>query len=228
MGPVEDVLSRTEVITFDCYGTLIDWSSGLRRSFDVVFGAGLEGRTDELVEAYVEIEAVVEAERYRPYREVMATTFKRLARRFSLELAPHMADVPAEILPSWEPFPDTHDALQRLKSKYRLGILSNIDGDLLEGTVRRLGVEFDFVVTAEDVRSYKPALGHFRRLLARYAARESVLHAGQSLFHDGVPAGELDIAYAWINRYNGVNGLGVKPVATYADLKCLADQACGV
>ncbi|MHC4696497.1 MAG: HAD-IA family hydrolase [Planctomycetota bacterium] len=222
----DEVLKRTQVITFDCYGTLIDWSTGLRQSFEAMFGGAIEGRWDEMVKAYVAIEAGVEAEPYQSYRDILAKTAERLAKRFDLELDADRANVLVDMLPQWKPFPDTNDALTRLKRRYRLGVLSNIDRDLFAGTARQFDVAFDFVVTAEDVRSYKPGLGHFRRLLDEHADRETVLHVAQSLYHDGVPTGQLGIAYVWINRYNDVNELSVKPLAAYTDLKSLADRAC--
>ena len=225
MALVDEVLRRTEVITFDCYGTLIDWSAELGESFEAIFGDAVANLRDELVEAYVEIEAAVEAEPYQPYRDVLAKTAGRLAKRFDLEVGPGRANTLANMLPQWKPFPDTNDAMRRLKGRYRLGILSNIDRDLFAGTARQFDVTFDFVITAEDVRSYKPGLGHFRRLLdENNGDAKTVLHAAQSLFHDGVPTGKLGIPYVWINRYDGTNELAVKPVATFSDLSSLADR----
>jgi 2-haloacid dehalogenase len=129
----------------------------------------------------------------------------------------------AETLPEWRPFPDTNEALRRLKDRYRLGILSNIDQDLFTETARHFEVDFDVVVTAEDVRSYKPGHLHFLKLIEDYADSDSVLHVAQSLYHDGRPAGDLNIAFVWINRYNEVNTEGVTPLAEYPDLKSLAD-----
>ncbi len=226
MESLDEVLSRTKVVTFDCYGTLIDWSAGLRASLEAMFGSAIGSRVDQLVEAYVETEATVEAQPYQPYRDILAETARRLAQRFDLALPPREADLLAEMLPQWKPFPDTNDALTRLKQRYRLGVLSNIDRDFFEGTARHFDVAFDFVITAEDVRSYKPAPGHFRRLLDEHADPGTVLHVAQSLFHDGVPARALDVAYVWINRYDGSNELSVQPLATFTDLKSLADQAC--
>ena len=236
MSSIEEVLRRTRTITFDCYGTLIDWRAGLSRSFGELFGpaAAGEGKDDlcpaqELLDAYVQIEAEVEAEGYQPYRRVLATADLRLARQFGLDLPTQRAGLLAEMLPQWPPFADTNEALARLKSAgYRLGVLSNIDRDLFAGTARQLDVAFDFVVTAEDVRAYKPAHAHFERLLAVHAQRDHVLHAAQSLFHDGAPAGELGIAYVWINRYKGRNNTEVSPLAEYADLASFAKVACGV
>ena len=227
MTEIEEVFRRTKTITFDCYGTLIDWAGGLEQSFHQIFGDALVGRKPELFEAYVKTEAALEARAYRSYREVLATAVEGVSKHFSIDLPAGRAGLLADTLPQWRPFADTNEALVRLKERFRLGVLSNIDRDLFAGTARHFDVEFDFVVTAEDVRSYKPGHLHFLRLLESHAERDSVLHVAQSLFHDGRPAGALGIAYVWINRYNEANKTTVRPLAEYPDLKSLADAACG-
>ena len=226
MAELEQVLKRIDTITFDCYGTLISWAEGLESSLRSVFGDALPGQQSELFEAYVAAEAEIESVSYRPYREVLGEVVRRLAARFSLDLPEDRVDRMSEDLPSWPPFSDTVDALRRLKQHYRLVILSDVDRDLFAGTAQRLSVPFDFVVTAEDVKSYKPGIAHFDRLLAEYANTESVLHVAQSLFHDGAPAQALGIAFVWINRYNEVNKTSVKPLAEFANLASLDDVAC--
>ena len=226
MAELKQVLERIDTITFDCYGTLISWAEGLESSLKAVFGDALPGRQSELFEAYVATEAEIESGSYRPYRDVLGEVVRRLAARFSLDLPEDRVDRMSQDLPNWPPFSDTVDALRRLKQHYRLGILSNVDRDLFAGTAQRLSVPFDFVVTAEDVKSYKPGMAHFDRLLADHTSTESVLHVAQSLFHDGGPAQERGIAFVWINRYNEVNKTSVKPVAEFANLASLADAAC--
>jgi len=225
MSTIKEVLGRTKTITFDCYGTLIDWRTGLNRAFRELFGPVVSDRTEALFAAYVQTEAEIEAESYRSYREVLSTVTERLADRFGVALAPGGAERLAASLPHWPPFADTNEALIRLGRLFRLGVLSNIDGDLFAGTARQFDVAFDFVVTAEDVRSYKPARAHFERLLSKFAGRDEVLHVAQSLFHDGVPARELNIPYVWINRYNEANTTAVRPLRVYTDLASLAEAA---
>lgn len=225
MARFEDALARTKVITFDCYGTLIDWSAGLRQSFGRIFGIPAGAQLESMVSAYVEIEASVEGQPYKTYREVLAITTERLAKRFDLQLPAGEANLLAQMLPDWKPFADTNEALARLHEKYTLGILSNVDTDLFAGTAKQFEIEFDFVVTAQDVRSYKPAPGHFHRAIEQHATPDSLTHVAQSLFHDGIPAGELGIAYVWINRYNDSNELAVSPLATFPDLRSFADAA---
>ncbi len=222
---LSDILRRATTMTFDCYGTLIDWAAGLRGAFADIYGAALEPRMAELFDAYVEIEAECERGRYRSYREVLAECVRGVAKRFDVELRPGGAHRLAEALPGWRPFADTDEALARLKRHYRLGILSNIDRDLFAGTAEHFCVAFDFVITAEDVRSYKPGLAHFERALERQTSREEVVHVAQSTFHDGIPARELDLAFVWINRYKHPNVTAAIPVAEFPDLKSLADAA---
>ena len=190
-----------DIITFDCYGTLIDWESGISTAFLQAASAdGAKLSREDVLAAYAEIEPVVEAERYRAYREVLTETARRVAERLGWQLPAGRAVFLAESLPGWRPFPDTNPALERLAAAgYRLGILSNVDDDLLAATRRHFPVDFEVVVTAQQTRSYKPAHGHFHR------ARELIgdrrwLHAAQSYFHDVVPALSLGIPVAWVNR----------------------------
>jgi 2-haloalkanoic acid dehalogenase type II len=214
-------------ITFDCYGTLIDWRAGLQSSLAELFELAFCDLPDGLFDAYVQTEAEVEGGAYQSYRRVLTATAERLAKRFNFDLPPGLAELLAETLPHWAPFADTNEALVRLKRRYRLGVLSNIDRDLFAGTALQFDVEFDFVVTAEDVQSYKPGQAHFQWLLSRHIEHDRVLHVAQSLFHDGVPAQGLGIAFVWINRYKEVNTTAVRPLAEFADLKSLADATVG-
>lgn len=215
---------RYDVITFDCYGTLIDWESGIASAFLAVASEhGAAVTRDELLGAYAEVEPIVEHEPYQTYRDVLAETAIRTARRLGWVLPPARARFLAESLPSWMPFPDTNAALERLRDAgCRLGILSNTDDDLLAATRRHFSVDFDTIVTAQQVRSYKPDHRHFvaaRRIIG--SARW--LHAAQSNFHDIVPTNQLSIANAWINR-NGERQLpGGIPLATFHDLASFAE-----
>ena len=194
-------MRRFDVLTFDCYGTLIDWERGIAEAFDSAARADQVwlDRTAVLA-AYHEVEPPLQAERYRSYRAVLALAARAVADRLGWKLAPGRESFLPESVPSWPPFPDTNDALRRLKEAgHRLAILSNVDDDLLAGTRRQLGVDFDFVVTAQQVGSYKPAPGHFTTARARIGAGRW-LHVAQSYFHDIQPARALGIPTAWINR----------------------------
>ena len=194
-------MRRFDALTFDCYGTLVDWERGISEAFAAAARAdGVALDVAAVLRAYHEVEPRVQAERYRRYRDVLALTARGVADRLGWTLLPGRESFLAESLPSWPPFPDTNDALRRLKGAgHRLIILSNVDDDLLAGTRHHLAVEFDAVITAEQVGSYKPAPGHFE------AARNRIggapwLHVAQSYFHDVQPARALGIPSAWINR----------------------------
>lgn len=211
-------------LTFDCYGTLIDWEGGLTRSFADIFGPQALERRAELFEAYVRTEARLEAGPYLSYRDILGEVTQQLARHFDWKITDVKQSRLAELLPTWTPFADTDAALVRLKKKFRLGILSNINRDLFAGTARHFSVPFDFVVTAEDVRSYKPSMGHFSRMLEKHSTLDTTLHVAQSQFHDGRPANALGLAFAWINRYNDPVDPTVRALGAYPDLRSLADD----
>jgi 2-haloacid dehalogenase/putative hydrolase of the HAD superfamily len=196
-----------DIVTFDCYGTLIDWDAGIAGAFARAV-AETGGRLDprRVLEAYEEIEPVVEAERYRSYREVLTESARRVAAQLGWELPETKVGFLAESLPFWIPFPDTNAALERLfRAGYQLGILSNVDDDLLAGTRKHFTVPFDLIVTAQQVRSYKPAPGHFLTARERIGGRRW-LHAAQSHFHDVTPARRHGVPVAWINRKRQVRG----------------------
>ena len=217
---LDHIRDGLELITFDCYGTLVDWETGIRSAI-----RDISGRDDPaLFDAYVETEAQVEAEPYRPYRDVTADALRRVAHRFGFNVALGREHAIAHSLPDWPVWPDTNPALARLKRRYRIGILSNIDRDLIAQTMQRFTVEIDLLVTAEDVRAYKPAHAHFERMLAdRGGRREGLLHAAQSWFHDCVPATRLNIPHVWINRRSEPPGPDAHPSATFPNLTLFAD-----
>jgi 2-haloalkanoic acid dehalogenase type II len=213
-----------DIITFDCYGTLIDWESGIGAWFeDAAAQDGLTLARPEVLAAYATIEPAVEAESFRPYRDVLAQTALRVAKDFDWALTPERARGLADSLPSWKPFPDTNPALERLLAAgCRLGILSNVDDDLLAGTRRHLTVPFELLVTAQQVRSYKPAHGHFES--ARQRIGESRwLHAARSHFHDVVPCRAIGIPVAWINRNRDPGHPDARPDLEVSTLAGLAD-----
>jgi 2-haloalkanoic acid dehalogenase type II len=200
-----------EVITFDCYGTLIDWEQGIRAAFESV---GIEG--DEAMREYEQIEPQVESQPYRSYRQVLTETASRIAAYVDGSFL-------ADTLPSWKPFPDTNPALQRLRAAgIRLGLLSNVDDDLLAGTRKHFPVDFDIIVTAQQVKSYKPGHAHFLEARKRIG-NARWLHAAQSNFHDIVPTNALGIPNAWINRRGEKPLPGGTPAHQYATLTELAD-----
>jgi 2-haloalkanoic acid dehalogenase type II len=224
MRTLRAALDDADTLTFDCYGTLIDWRTGLNESLRELFGDIDAREANELYRNYVPEEARVEAEGYRSYREVLSLAAQRVARQIGLDLPDERANRLAELVPGWPPFPDTMEALARLKQRFRLGVLSNVDRAIFDKTAERLGTSFDFVVTAEDVRSYKPATGHFDRLLRDLGRRERVVHIAQSVYHDGQPTEQLGLAFVWINRYNDKNLTNIRPLGEFPDLLSFARE----
>ncbi|UCF19717.1 MAG: haloacid dehalogenase type II [Gemmatimonadota bacterium] len=215
-----------ETISFDCYGTLVDWEAGIVEAFQRAAaedGHQLDPRL--IVSAYHEIEPQVQsAGTYRPYRAILEEAALQVAHRLSWELESGRAGFLAESLPDWPVFPDTRKALERLGDRYRLAVLSNIDDDLLAATLREIGVSFDWTVTAQQLRSYKPAPAHFREAIRRAGAGGArLIHTAQSWFHDIAPATQLGLAAVWVNRKGEPAGVGRRPLHTVAHLGELAD-----
>jgi 2-haloalkanoic acid dehalogenase type II len=212
-----------DIVTFDCYGTLVDWEQGIGLALAAMArSAGAALDLPSALRAYHEIEPAVQAERFRSYRDVLGETARRLAARLGWHLDGARASGLADSLPSWPAFPDTNPALERLhRAGYRLGILSNVDDDLLAGTRRQFTVPFDLIVTAEQVRAYKPARAHFERAREHIGAARW-LHAAQSYVHDVIPARACGIPVAWINRKAEAATDGGAPSR---ELRTLADLA---
>src|SRR5215475_1885787 len=186
------------LITFDCYGTLIDWENGMLAALRPMFSHHGDA---QLLEHYGEIEAEMEAGPYLAYRQVLSRTVQEMGRRMGVAISEQQGAAFAESLTRWQPFPDTVTALQSMKRQFRLGIISNVDDDLFAETRKKLEVEFDFVVTAQQVQSYKPAYKNFEEALRRGSvSKEQMIHAGQSLYHDIAPANALGIRNVWVNR----------------------------
>jgi len=198
------------LITFDCYGTLIDWENGMLAALRPMFSRDGKPVPDrELLEHYGEAEAELEAGPYLPYREVLSRSAQQMGRSLGVAVSPGQGAAFAQTLVRWNAFPDTVAALQSMSRKFRLGIISNVDDDLFAETRKKLGVEFAFVVTAQQVGSYKPAHRNFEEALRRAGLpREQVLHAGQSLYHDIAPARALGLANVWVNRPSPRPGSG--------------------
>jgi len=209
------MVSEPDILSFDCYGTLIDWEAGILSALAPVLARyGRSAPDDELLEAFATLEAGAEQPPYRPYAAVLREVVEGLGRRFGFAAGEADHGVLSASLGDWPAFPDTRDALLALKTKYRLAIISNIDDNLFAKTSRTLGVEFDWVVTAEQVGSYKPSLENFRHALARFGApKDKILHVAQSLYHDIAPAQSLGLSTVWVNRRRGRPGHGATPPA---------------
>ena len=207
--------------TFDCYGTLIDWNSGIRAELGRLFGAEAAPR---LLKRYHELEPRLQREHQgRTYREVLTLALEQLAAEENVELPEQDREALADSLPRWQPFPEVPPALDETRRRgWKLAILSNTDPDLLAASRARLGVPFETSVVASEIGSYKPAHAHWERFAAETgAAKERWIHVAQSHFHDVAPATELGLRSVWINRL-GERG-EPPPTRELPDLRRLAD-----
>ena len=216
-----------DVITFDCYGTLIDWERGIADAFaDAAVEDGVRLDANAVLHAYALVEPEVERG-YRPYREVLQESASRVAQMLGWRVPYERCSFLPLSLPRWKPFPDTNAALERLASAgCRLGILSNVDDDLIAATRKHFSVEFDLVITAQQVRSYKPAPAHFLTARDRIGSTRW-LHAAQSNYHDVVPCNALGIPTAWINRKGEKALPGGTPTHELSDLAEFASLIAG-
>jgi 2-haloacid dehalogenase len=221
-------------ISFDCYGTLIDWEAGILPVLRSVLANHDHSLAEaDILELYGEFEAEAESGPYRRYRDVLQSVVRAFADRFHFQASSAEILSLHESVPSWPPFVDTVDALRELQKRYKLVIISNIDDDLLAKTRKHLDVEFDGVVTAEQARSYKPALNNFQMALRKLAlSPDRLLHAGQSIYHDVVPAQSLGISTVWVNRKSARPGIGAvrasegRPDLEVPDLASLVAKIC--
>ena len=226
--------SRFRVLSFDCYGTLIDWESGLLGALrPVLHEHGVKIETRQLLELYVGLEADLEEGPYRSYREILGLVMDRLGAKLGFQPTPKQRECLVEALPTWVPYPDTVAALRALKSRYRLAVISNIDDSLFAQTARHfLPVQFDWIITAEQVRSYKPSFNNFRFAFEKMGTTPlDQLHVAQSLYHDVMPARAQGMSCVWVTRGQGIELFGATPRAQpdleVPDLMSLANLALG-
>ena len=206
--------------TFDCYGTLVDWNGGIGDQLARLFG---EDRREELLRRYHVLEPKVQRDGSLPYREVLERTLAAVSVEAGLDLPERELDALSRSLPSWPVFPEVPAALADARARgWRLAILSNSDRDLIEASMRAIGVPFELAVVAGEVRSYKPQLGHWRAFADQTDADpERHVHVGASLFHDVAPALDLGLLVVWINRL-GETG-EPRPTRELPDLSRLPD-----
>lgn len=222
------------VLTFDCYGTLIDWETGLTNALQPLLQAyGIPLTQEQLLAVYAEFEAAAEHGAYKPYRTVVAMALQGMGQRYGFTPTAQELAAFADSVGDWPPFADSPAALARLKQRYQLAPITNCDDDLFARSNQQLGVTFDWIITAQQVRSYKPSLNNFHFAFQKIGVpKERILHVAQSLFHDHVPAKQLGMTTVWINRRMGKSGWGATPPAhaqpdlELPDLKALADLLC--
>jgi 2-haloacid dehalogenase len=225
--------SRFRAVSFDCYGTLIEWEAGILPALRALLRShGCPQGDATLLELYGEFEAEAEGGPYQTYRGVLESVVQRFGARFGFQPSASELRILHASVPSWPPFPDTVAALLQLQKRYRLAVISNIDDDLFAVTRKHLGVEFDSVITAEQAQSYKPSIRNFRLALDRLGVQpDHLLHVGQSIYHDVIPAQSLGIATVWVNRRSARPGVGAvrpavgKPDLEIPDLQTLATLA---
>jgi 2-haloacid dehalogenase len=207
-----------DVLTFDCYGTLIDWESGILTALRSILDArdiGPDAMDDEsLLARYAAQETSLEAGPYRRYREVLGQACAGVCSGLGVEPSSDERASFADSVGAWPAFPDSPDALRQLHERFALAVITNCDDDLFAASNRRLGVDFDFVVTAQQVGAYKPSTRNFEVAFERIdRPRGRILHVAQSLFHDHVPAKSLGLTTVWINRRHDRPGSGATPIA---------------
>jgi 2-haloacid dehalogenase len=218
--------NRFKVLTFDCYGTMIDWETGIFSALRPIFEAHNKKIADAtLLELYSELELAAESSaekgQFVRYRDVLQSVVRGFGERLGFK--PTDAEVRSlpESLANWQPFADTVEALRKLKTRYQLAVISNVDDDLFATTAPKLGVAFDQVVTAQQAGCYKPCMRMFELAQGRVGTtREHWLHVGQSIYHDVIPAQSLGIATVWVNRPSPRPGAGAaKAVSGKPDLE---------
>lgn len=224
-------LSRFSVLSFDCYGTMIDWEAGIFSALRPILTAHNKRVNDvTLLKMYSELELEAEQQKYASYREVLQSVVRGFGDR--LEFDPAEAEIRSlpESLATWQPFSDTVEALRELKTRYQLAVISNIDDDLFAMTAPKLGVKFNQVVTAQQALCYKPCKRIFQLARERLGvAPEQWLHVGQSIYHDVIPAQAMGIAAVWVNRPSPREGAGAtkaaagKPDLEVSSLKALVE-----
>ena len=203
-------------LTFDCYGTLIDWERGiLAAARPILAGHGVALSDVALLQAYASAEAAEESQPYQPYRQILRNVMRRLGAAHGFTPSPADLDALPDSLGQWPPFADTVAALERLQTRFKLVILSNVDDDLFAETQAALKVPFDAVITAAQLQSYKPGHAHFHAAVERLGVpRRNILHVAQSLYHDHVPAQALGFQSVWVNRPSLLPGTGLALTAT--------------
>jgi 2-haloacid dehalogenase len=218
VAPVE--YGGFEVLTFDCYGTLIDWESGIVAAARVQLGDAVAQHADEeLIAAFAAVEHDAEVP-YKTYREVLALSLHGMGERLGVAVGDAQAAGFGSSVGRWPAFPDSGDALRRLQERFKLAVITNCDDDLFAQSERRLGVSFDWVITAQQAGSYKPDHANFRLAFERIGVpRERILHVAQSLFHDHVPAKALGMTTVWIDRRAGRGGGASPDVEAHPDAR---------
>ena len=224
--------NRYQWLSFDCYGTLVDWETGISDAVAGVFaGHGVRRTKDEILALFADAEPKVQTSgEFLDYRRVLRDVLQIMAWEASIRLPASEADALPDSLPQWPIFPDAPDALKQLQSRYKLAIISNVDDDLFEQSKRALGVKFDAVIASQQARSYKPDMHNFDVARERMdVENDGWLHVAESLYHDIGPANRLGIDSVWVSRPGrggGTRPTDAVPTLVVTDLAALASMAC--
>jgi 2-haloacid dehalogenase len=222
-----------EVMSFDCYGTLIDWETGITQALQPILQThSLHLSDDQLLEAFASTEAAAERGSYMSYREILASALRGIGALYRFTPSAGELQQFSNSVGDWPAFADSPGALGRLKQRFRLAAITNCDDDLFALSSQRLDVAFDWIITAQQARSYKPSLRNFHLALDRIGVPPArLLHVAQSLYHDHVPAKQLGLTTVWVNRRHERPGYGATPPAEATpdlevpDLQALATLA---
>jgi 2-haloacid dehalogenase len=213
--------TKPTFVTFDVYGTLIDWEKGIWDAFSAE--ADRDGFTierEEVIPLFMEIEREIEGGSYELYAEVLRRTVVEIAKRLGWPLEPSRSGFLPDSVQRWEPFRETRVQLDKIAKKYNVGLISNIDDKLLGQTRRHLQIDFDIVVTAQQVRSYKPDVAHFNECARRIGGKKGWVHVASSYYHDIEPCVKAKIPVIWVNRHKETLDAGQrKPTAEVANLR---------
>ena len=220
------------VLSFDCYGTLIDWERGILSALEPLLSRSQDRPSaSDLLRLYGQYEREAQTQTsFINYRAVLGQVMKSLATHLAVDINPEEEKRLAESIKDWRPFPDTVPALKILKARFKLGIISNVDVDLFRSSETQLQVSFDWVVTSEQLRSYKPSEHNLRYATSTFGVDAyQLVHVAQSLYHDIVPARALGIKTVWVNRQGAASTpmLDVRPDLEVPDLQTLAALVAG-
>lgn len=218
-------------ITFDCYGTLIDWETGILKALKpLLIKHNVNLNEQEILENFANFESEIEQGEYIQYREVLGRVVQRFGEKFAFTPADTELYSLAESMQDWQPFSDTVTALKSLKEKFELVIISNVDDDLFASSAEKLEINFAQIITAQQLKSYKPSFNNFQKAIERIGLpKEQILHVAASIYHDIIPAKSLGLSTVWVNRRLGQPGAGATmpsistPDLEVPDLQTLAN-----
>lgn len=223
--------SRYEWLSFDCYGTLVDWETGITDAVAAIFARHRVRKSrEEILALFADAEPKVQSSgEFLEYRRVLRDVMQIMAWEVSIRLRPEEAEALPDFLPQWPIFPEAPESLKQLQSRYKLAIISNVDDELFQRSEEALGIKFSAVITSQQARSYKPDLNNFHEAQERMGIeRDRWLHVGESLYHDIGPANRLGIDSVWVKRPDrggGTRPTDAVPSLTVPDLNALTEAA---